>query len=61
MSKKKEKKVTTYKAVNPKQFSEWYNEKTPFYDELSKGESLELDIAKKPFNNFLKTNIIKEG
>ena len=62
MAKKKEKskKVTKYKATNKKQFIAFFTSDAPFYDELSKGESVELDVNNKHVKNWLSNNIIKE-
>ena len=62
MAKKKEKskKVTKYKATNTKQFIAFFTSDAPFYDELSKGESVELDVNNKHVKNWLSNNIIKE-
>ena len=62
MAKKTEKakKVTKYKATNTKQFIAFFTSDAPFYDELSKGESVELDVNNKHVKNWLSNNIIKE-
>ena len=62
MAKKTEKakKVTKYKATDPKKFSASFTLDAPFYDELSKGESIELDVNNKHVKNWLSNNIIKE-
>ena len=56
----KAKKVTKYKATNTKQFIAFFTSDAPFYDELSKGESVELDVNNKHVKNWLSNNIIKE-
>ena len=53
-------KVTKYKATDPKKFSASFTLDAPFYDELSKGESVELDVNNKHVKNWLANNIIKE-
>ena len=62
MAEKKEKvkKVTKYKVTNTKQFIAFFTSDAPFYDELSKGESVELDVDNKHVKNWLSNNIIKE-
>ena len=49
-------KAARYKAADPKKYAEWYVKESPFYAELSKGESVELD----PKSNFFK-NKIQQG
>ena len=56
----KAKKVTKYKATNTKQFIAFFTSDAPFYDELSKGESVELDVNNKHVKNWLSNNIIME-
>ena len=56
----KAKKVTKYKATDTKQFIAFFTSDAPFYDELSKGESVELDVNNKHVKNWLSNNIIKE-
>ena len=58
--KAKSKKVTKYKATNTKQFIAFFTSDVPFYDELSKGESVELDVNNKHVKNWLSNNIIME-
>ena len=58
--KEKSKKVTKYKETNTKQFIAFFTSDAPFYDELSKGESVELDVNNKHVKNWLSNNIIKE-
>ena len=53
-------KVIKYKAVNPEGFKASYNDVVPCYEELSKGESVELDVNNKNIQNLLLNNIIKE-
>ena len=63
MAEKKEKtakKVTKYKATNKKQFIAFFTSDAPFYDELSKGDSVELDVNNKHVKNWLSNNIIME-
>ena len=63
MVEKKEKKSKSkpkYKATNIKQFIAFFTSDAPFYDELSKGESVELDVNNKHVKNWLSNNIIKE-
>ena len=56
----KAKKVTKYKATNTKQFIAFFTSDAPCYEELSKGESVELDVNNKHVKNWLSNNIIKE-
>ena len=58
--KEKAKKVTKYKATNIKQFIASFTSDAPFYDELSKGESVELDVNNKQVKNWLSNKIVKE-
>ena len=58
--KAKSKKVTKYKATDTKQFIAFFTSDAPSYDELSKGESVELDVNNKHVKNWLSNNIIKE-
>ncbi len=55
---KKNKESNKYKAVNPKLFAESYNDRTPFYKELSNGDSVELDSKNKHTINLLDNKII---
>ena len=47
-----------YKAVNPDSFKETYNNNSPKYDELSKGESVELNVNNATVKDWLLNNII---
>jgi len=63
MAEKKEKISNSkpkYKAVNPKEFSEMYNDIVPCYKELCDGESVELDENNKIVIGWLYNKIIKE-
>ena len=57
---KEEKKASsdTYKAVNPKQFKEWYGEDTPYYKDLSEGKSTKLDMKLPCVQDWLNNKII---
>ena len=57
---KEDKKTTStkYKAVNPSQFKEWYTDQAPSYTELSKGESVELNVNNATVKDWLSNNII---
>ena len=43
-NKKSEKIVVKYKAADPKLFAMNYTDKVPYYDELSNGESIEVNL-----------------
>ena len=63
MAEKKEKISNSkpkYKAVNPKEFSEMYNDIVPCYKELCDGEAMELDKNNKTVIGWLYNKIIKE-
>ena len=63
MAEKKEKISNSkpkYKAVNPKEFSEMYNDIVPCYKELCDGEAVELDENNKIVIGWLYNKIIKE-
>ena len=63
MAEKKEKKSNSkpkYKATDTKQFIAFFTSDAPFYDELSKGESVELDVNNKQVKNWLSNRIVKE-
>ena len=47
-----------YKAVNPEQFANMYNDTAPKYDELCKGESVSLDMSNRTVKDWLINNII---
>ena len=47
-----------YKAANPVQFSEWYTATAPCYDELSKGESVELNVKDPIVKDWIENKII---
>ena len=47
-----------YKAVNPDQFAEWYNDTVPKYNELCKGEPVSLDKGNKIVKDWISNNII---
>ena len=49
---------TKYKAENPKQFAEMYNDTTPKYNELCKGEPVSLDKGNKIVKDWISNNII---
>ena len=49
-----------YKASDPEVFKASYNSVVPFYGELCKGESVEMDVNNKHVKNWLFNNIIKE-
>ena len=55
---KKEFKKPRYKATNPKGFKETYSDFVPYYEELSSGESVELDTKNKHVKNWLENKII---
>ena len=57
---KEDKKTTStkYKAVNPASFKETYNNNSPKYSELSKGESVELNVNNATVKDWLLNNII---
>ena len=47
-----------YKASNPNQFAEMYNDTTPCYDDLCAGKSVELNGKNKTVIDWLNNNII---
>ena len=58
MAEKKENTSNKYKAVDPAQFAEWYNDTVPKYENLCKGESVSLDKGNKIVKDWIKNNII---
>ena len=56
--KKESKTAIKFKAVNPQQFKEWYTDSVPCYEELSKGESVALDIKDRTVQDWLNNNLI---
>ena len=58
MAEKKENTSNKYKAVDPAQFTEWYNDTVPKYENLCKGESVSLDKGNKTVQDWIKNNII---
>ena len=58
MAEKTTKSSNKYKAANPSQFAEWYNNTAPKYNELCKGESVSLDSGNKTVKDWIKNNII---
>ena len=58
MAEKKEKVSNKYKAVDPSQFAEWYNNSAPKYENLCKGESVSLDNGNKTVKDWIRNNII---
>ena len=57
---KEDKKTTStkYKAVNPASFKETYNNNSPKYSELSKGESVVVNKGDKQIKTWLNNKII---
>ncbi len=55
---KKSKTSNKYRAVDPQQFKEWYTKDAPFYEELSKGESVSLNTSDATVKDWLINNII---
>ena len=47
-----------WKAVNPEQFSEWYNDTVPCYAELSEGKVVQLDTKDKHVKDWINNKII---
>ena len=41
---KKSEKIVKYKAANPKKFAASFNSIAPYYEELCKGEAVEMDM-----------------
>ena len=58
MAEKKENTGNKYKAVDPVQFAEWYNNSAPKYENLCKGESVSLDKGNKTVKDWIRNNII---
>ena len=58
MAEKTIKTSNKYKAVNPDQFAEWYNDTVPKYENLCKGESVSLDKGNKTVQDWIRNNII---
>tara|TARA_Y100000310_G_C20646846_1_gene797140 strand:- start:797 stop:997 length:201 start_codon:yes stop_codon:yes gene_type:complete len=56
----KNKNIDKYKAVNPKSFSEWYTTTAPKYFELSKGESVKLNLNDPTVIDWLNNKIIEK-
>ena len=53
-----DKKAEGWRAVNPVQFSLSYNENTPHFSELSKGQAVDLDVKNKIVQNWIDNNVI---
>ena len=47
-----------YKASNPKQFAEMYNDAMPKYDDLCEGLAVELNVKNKTVKDWLDNKII---
>ena len=58
MAERKEKVSNRYKAVDPTQFAESYNNSAPKYENLCKGESVSLDKGNKTVKDWIRNNII---
>ena len=57
-NKKSEKIDVKYKAADPKLFAMNYTDKVPYYDELSNGESIEVNLNDLDVKCWLANNII---
>ena len=58
MAEKTTKSSNKYKAINPDQFAETYNDTVPKYENLCKGESVSLDKGNKTVKDWIRNNII---
>ena len=58
MAEKTIKSGNKYKATNPSQFADMYNDTAPKYEELCKGESVSLDKNSRIVKDWLRNNII---
>ena len=58
MAEKKANTGNKYKAVDPNQFAETYNDTVPKYENLCKGESVSLDKGNKTVKDWIRNNII---
>ena len=58
MAEKTTKLSNKYKANDPNQFAEWYNDTVPKYENLCKGESVSLDKGNKTVQGWIRNNII---
>ena len=60
MTEKTTKSSNKYKANDPIQFAEMYNNTVPKYNELCKGESVSLDKENRTVKDWIRNNIIKK-
>ena len=55
---KEQKKIVKYKAADLKSFNEWYDETSPYFEKLSKGEAVKVDLKNKHVVNWINNKII---
>ena len=55
---KKSQKTNSYKASDPEMFASSYTDIVPYYEKLSKGESVKMDLNNKHVKSWLDNKII---
>ena len=55
---KKSQKTNNYKAADPKTFASSYTDVVPYYEKLSEGESVEVDVKNKHVKSWIDNKII---
>ena len=55
---KKSQKTNTYKAVDPALFASSYTNIVPYYEKLSEGESVKVDVNNKHVKSWIDNKII---
>ena len=55
---KDKKESVKYKVSDLKQFNEWYDETSPYFEKLSKGEAVKVDLKNKHVVNWINNKII---
>ena len=58
MAKEAKPTIPKYKAVNVKQFKEWYSDSSPYFEKLSDGEAVKVDLKNKHVINWINNKII---
>ena len=54
----KSQKTNSYKAADPEMFASSYTDIVPYYEKLSKGESVKMDLNNKHVKSWLDNKII---
>ena len=50
--------IPKYKAANKQQFKEWYSDSSPYFEKLSDGEAVKVDLKNKHVINWINNKII---